>query len=209
MTSAGPAPPSGNATPTQTISNAPSRGSGTPTGVTNTGAATSKTRGPSSPNTSSSGLASGVKIGIGVGIAAAALSLIALLAFICLRRRKRKQLTPSVVESVGTHEDETKSAQPLTTPPVPEIAGQPVSEADGRAANLWNVRSELEGTNYFSAANMNEQARQEPTGMGAGLSGAPQQYVAYRPPPPPLPQEQGAVAELPAVKTPPGQRGGR
>ena len=106
-----------------------------------------------------------------------------------------------MVESVGTHDDEKKS-EPLTTPRVPEIAGQPISEADGRAAKPWIVRSELEGTSYFSAANGNAQGRQGP-------NGAPQQYVAYRPPPPPLLQGQGAVAELPAGKTPPEERGER
>jgi hypothetical protein len=174
---------------TQTVTN------GSPIGATNTD--TSSSNGGSS---SSSGLASGAKIGIGVGVAAAALLLIALLAFMCLRRRKRRQLTPSVVESVGTRGNEKKSADSLTTPPVPEIAGQPVSEADGRVANPSNVRSELDGTNYFSAMNMNAQRREGPIEQVREGSGAEQQYVAYRPPPP---QEPQAVAELPAVKTPP------
>jgi hypothetical protein len=93
----------------------------------------------------------------------------------------------------------------LTTPPMPEIAGQPVSEADGRAANPGNVRSELEGTNYFSAANMNAQ-REGPTEQVREGTDVEQQYVAYRPPPPP--QEPPLVVELPALKTPP-ETGGR
>ncbi|KAH6641939.1 hypothetical protein C7974DRAFT_420313 [Boeremia exigua] len=208
LTSAAPAPFSSNGTPTQTGSNLPSRGTGTATDAANTGAATSSStsRGPSStPDSSSSGLASRAKIGIGVGVGAVALVLIALLAFICLRRRKRKQPNPSVVESAGIHDDE-KRPGPLTTPPMPEIAGQPLSEADGRAAKPWNVRSELQCTNYFSAAGIDAQ---EPTGMRARPHEVPQQYVAYRPPPPPRLQEQGAVAELPAVKTPPEEREGR
>jgi hypothetical protein len=89
---------------------------------------------------------------------------------------------------------------------MPEIAGQPVSEADGRAANPGNVRSELEGTNYFSAANMNAQRREGPTEQVREGTGAEQQYVAYRPPPPP--QEPPLLVELPALKTPP-ETGGR
>lgn len=100
-------------------------------------------------------------------------------------------------------QDDEKKTKPLSTPHAPEIAGQPVSEADGLAAKPWNVRSELEGTNYFSAAGI---AAQDPSMMWALQDGAPQQYVAYRPPPPSRLQEQGAVAELPAVKTPPEER---
>jgi hypothetical protein len=168
--------------------------------VTQTGSSGSPSGASSSNGGSSSGLASGAKIGIGVGVAGAALLLIALLAFICLRRRKRKQITPSVVEGGGGHGTEKKSAQSsLTTPPVPEIAGQPISEADGRVANPSNVRSELDGTNYFSAVNMNAQRREGPIEQAREGSTAEQQYVAYRPPPPQVPH---GVAELPTVKTP-------
>lgn len=215
---------SSGASGSRTSSQGPSITSGSSPGAGNSGTASQSYDGGSGTG---SGLASGAKIGIGVGVALGALLLLGALALLLFRRRRRTRSTLAAneaeVPSRGAKEDK-KLLKPVTTPPVPEVAEQPVTEvaADGQAAQPWSMRSELEGTHPYSqvippatqhpggavlangapggydARPLREGATEMDTTVSAGV-GAPgitqQQYISYRPP--------QQVAELPAVRTPP------
>ncbi len=105
-----------------------------------------------------SGLSSGAKIGIGVGAGIGALILLALISAFFLLRRKRRRRPRSKVES-GDHDNapDLSKPPPADEPPKSEMVpasvptpydtnGQMMSEADGRAAWPWTLRSELEGS---------------------------------------------------------------
>ncbi|KAF2652928.1 hypothetical protein K491DRAFT_718500 [Lophiostoma macrostomum CBS 122681] len=216
---------SGSGTPTQTGSNSASgsasgstTASGTATGSGSTSSQGSSGGGSSSSSNSSSGLSSGAKIGIGVGVALGVSLLLGILALLFLRRRRRRSAAPA---SSSTEAGSIKKEKPLkhiNTPPVPELDGPPVLEADGRAANPSAMRSELEGTNVFTAANLRaqegstlpqhpDQAELAAGTPGNGMRTEGGRYIPYRPPPGHTAQTGGpganGMAEMSAVKTPP------
>lgn len=116
-----------------------------PGSSTSSGTGTDYSSTPSPSDNSSSGLNTGAKIGIGVGVAAGVILILAAVVLFFLRRRKRQPSRVSAIESAsgGGGGEKTKAKY---HPGVPEADGQAVSEADGRAATPWKVRSELEGS---------------------------------------------------------------
>lgn len=83
--------------------------------------------------------------------------LLATILAVFLRRRRRRRRASPKVESAGDDNRpvDTKPSEPpeppkSEIPPVVPAAfdadGQPMAEADGRAAYPWTLRSELEGT---------------------------------------------------------------
>jgi hypothetical protein len=66
-----------------------------------------------------------------------------------LRRRQRARSGEEVENSSTSGSGANKnrvSAASSTLPPMSEADGRPVSEADGKAARPWSMRSELEGS---------------------------------------------------------------
>ncbi|KAI9689659.1 MAG: hypothetical protein M1820_010112 [Bogoriella megaspora] len=127
------------------------------------GVITSGTTPPSDDTVSQ--LSTGAKVGIGVGVAAGGLILLALIAARLLLRRKRQKRplskTENGVSENGAIPSRSESAASQTVPITPTIStvldanGQPVSEADGRPAPLWTLRSELEGSPVAGRGEMN------------------------------------------------------
>jgi hypothetical protein len=96
--------------------------------------------------TGSSGLSTGAKAGIGIGAAILGLGIIALLAFlaICLRRRKQRAML-----SEGPSNPHTSEVQPMPTPmPMPQQQYQPSTEYPNRYSPAWSsaAKSELPGS---------------------------------------------------------------
>lgn len=116
--------------------------SSTPISTSPTGSSTGGNLPATNTSQPSSGLSTGAKAGIGVGAAVGALVVLALIAFILLRRRKRKQNTVVSVESpdsnfktpvVQPHPDKTHELQGWREEPVNELDGREVpSEIDSR-----------------------------------------------------------------------------
>jgi len=78
-----------------------------------------------------------------VGITVIGLLIIAgIISFILLRRRRERRRNAGVGKQ---EKGEVKYNRP-TTPRASEADSNPVSEADGKAARPWSMRSELEGS---------------------------------------------------------------
>ncbi|KAK0741567.1 hypothetical protein B0T18DRAFT_432655 [Schizothecium vesticola] len=100
------------------------------------------------PPQSASGMSSRTKTVIGVGVGVGVAFLLALLA-VCLYRRRRRRV-PRSDEGIAKTSNPRMSAA-STTPTMSEADGRPISEADGKAARPWSMRSELEGSSVPAA----------------------------------------------------------
>ncbi|KAK1750331.1 hypothetical protein QBC47DRAFT_393927 [Echria macrotheca] len=138
-----------SAVTTGTATSGPGSGTGSNT-ASNTSSSPDKTGGlTSDPTTgSSSGLSTGTKVAIGVGVSVGVLILIAaIIALFILRRRGRGKPPKDDDGSFSTSKtSKGRLSGAIPSPKAPEVDGQPVSEADGKAARPWSMRSELEGS---------------------------------------------------------------
>lgn len=98
-------------------------------------------------SSSESGMSQGTKIAIGVGVSVGVLVLLAALVALFILRRRRSRGDGSVGGKSWKRASATSTA-----PTVPEADGKSVSEADGRAAAPWTMRSELEGRQVAAGA---------------------------------------------------------
>jgi len=118
-------------------------------------------------------------VGIGVGIALGVLILLAAIAALLLRRRRRRRIDSEIAEK--------RTSAASTVPTLPEADGQAVSEADGKAARPWSMRSELEGS--IPADNP-----AGPTGKGQMMGDPKWSYAMRR-------MDLAPVAELPGSES--------
>jgi len=93
-------------------------------------------------------MSSRTKTAIGVGVGVGVAFLLALLAVFLYRRRRRRG--PRRDEGIAKTSNPRISAA-STTPTMSEADGRPISEADGKAARPWSMRSELEGSSVPAA----------------------------------------------------------
>ncbi|KAK3376807.1 hypothetical protein B0T24DRAFT_700719 [Lasiosphaeria ovina] len=137
---------------TQTSGSSASTGTGAP-GSSSTGTASQTA--PASSNSdssssdsssSSSGLSSSAKAGIIGGVVGGAVLLAALAVLFFLRRRRQRRSAGVESGKKQHYHSENKNGKVPSTPTASEADGVPVSEADGRAARPWSMRSELEGS---------------------------------------------------------------
>jgi len=94
-------------------------------------------------------------VGIGVGAGLGAVILLAIILALFLLRRKRRRRSRSKVDS-GDYNSGSRLSKPppLDEPPMSTMSTAPlmydpngqITEADGRAASPWTLRSELEGS---------------------------------------------------------------
>ncbi|KAK1835035.1 hypothetical protein QBC39DRAFT_182936 [Podospora conica] len=124
----------GSSSPTETGGSAPSDGNGA--GNVNDGNS-------NDPSQSGSGMSSRTKMAIGVGVGVGVAFLLVLFA-VFLYRRQRRRATRGDEGIAKTSNPRTSAAS--TAPTMSEADGQPISEADGKAARPWSMRSELEGS---------------------------------------------------------------
>ena len=88
-------------------------------------------------------MSSRTKTAIGVGIGIGVAVILILLALFVIRRRRR--MAPRRDQASAKPTNPRMSAA-STTPTMSEADGRPISEADGKVARPWSMRSELEGS---------------------------------------------------------------
>ena len=162
------------------------------TSATNSGTPSSSGNATTSSGSgTSSGLSTGATVGIGVGAGVGGLVFLVAIALLFFRRRRRQRSRTGIESgtdggkpTIPDMSDAQRVSAISSTPKRFKGDGQPVAEADRRAAQPWSMRAELQGSHVDP----------EPAELGRGKSVAgnvPERPVGR------IGEESSPVAELP------------
>ncbi|KAK0702264.1 hypothetical protein B0H67DRAFT_604567 [Lasiosphaeris hirsuta] len=104
------------------------------------------------PEPSSSSLSSAAKAGLIGGLVGLFLLLLTIAALLLLRRHRQQSLRGRS----GNTKHKPRYSDTSSMPTVPESDGHAISEADGKVARPWSMRSELEGKEIGRGSNSEE-----------------------------------------------------